>query len=87
MLFTMVVMSAFLEFTGAGVRNGAQIKTLQERKETRTRADAREGCWFRFCDTITCIVVFFAYFAFDHMAPFFHSVQEFDSRIISSLDN
>lgn len=86
MLFTMVVMSAFLEFTGAGVRNGAQIKTPQERKEAHARADAREG-WFRFCDTITYIVVFFAYFAFDHTAPFFHLVQEFDGRIISSLDN
>ena len=38
MLFTIVVVSAFLEFTGTGVRNGAQIK------ETRVRADAREGC-------------------------------------------
>lgn len=40
----MVVICAFREFTGAGVRNGAQIKTPQARKETRARAETREGC-------------------------------------------
>jgi len=41
MLFTMY---RFREFTGTGVRNGAQIKTPQARKETRARAESRGGC-------------------------------------------
>ena len=33
MLFTVVIVSAFVEFTSAGVTNGAQIKETRESKQ------------------------------------------------------
>ena len=38
----MVILSAFPHFTDTGVINGAQIKTPQERKETRVRAEKKK---------------------------------------------